>query len=279
MRLREYFFDDKDQDQEYSKFKKSSDRTPNSGRDRWLDMYVEQVRDDIIKGLSKDFKMNITNNEEKALRELLYDDSIVIRPSDKSSGVVIINRSDYETEVHDKLKDNGTYKEIKEDLTTKIENKIKKNVEGMYKRNVITKEMKGYLIPKGSQPGKVQANPKFHKTNHPLRTIVNGNNHATENMAEVVEHELMENMCYLKSYIKDTTEFLQKLNKIPQPLPGNSNMFCLDVKALYPSVPRKETKIACEKALQKRKNPSIPTVCVLNMLDLVLENNHFGFNG
>ena len=89
-------------------------------------MYVEQVRDDIIKGLSKDFKMNITNNEEKALRELLYDDSIVIRPSDKSSGVVIMNISDYETEVHDELKDNGTYKEIKEDLTTKIEKKIKK---------------------------------------------------------------------------------------------------------------------------------------------------------
>ena len=39
-------------------------------------MYVEQVRDDNIKGLSKDFKMNITNNEENALRDLLYDDSI-----------------------------------------------------------------------------------------------------------------------------------------------------------------------------------------------------------
>ena len=89
-------------------------------------MYVEQVRDDIIKGLSKDFKMNITNNEEKALRELLYDDSIVIRLSDKSSGVVIMNRSDYETEVHDELKENGTYKEIKEDLTTKFENKLRK---------------------------------------------------------------------------------------------------------------------------------------------------------
>ena len=78
MRLREYFFDDKDQDQEYSKFEKSSDWTPNSGRDRWLDMYVEQVRDYIIKGLSKDFKMNSTNNGEKVLRELLYDNSIVI---------------------------------------------------------------------------------------------------------------------------------------------------------------------------------------------------------
>jgi hypothetical protein len=165
-----------------------------------------------------------------------------------------MNRSDYETEVHDELKDNGTYKEIKEDLTTNIENKIKKNVEGMYKRNVITKEMNGYLIPKGSQPGKVQANPKIHKTNHPLRTIVNGNNHATENMAEVVEHELMENVCNLKNYIKDTTELLQKLNKTPQPLPGNSIMFCLDVNALYPSVPRKEARIAYEKALQSVKS-------------------------
>ena len=98
-------------------------------------------------------------------------------------------------------------------------------------------------------------------------------------MAEVVEHELMENVCNLKSYIKDTTEVLQTLNKIPQPLPRNSIMFSLDVKALYPSVPRKETRLACEKALQKRQHPSIPTVCVLNMLNLVLENNHFGFNG
>jgi hypothetical protein len=43
MRLREYVFDDKDQDQEYSKSKKSSVWTPNAGRDRWLDMYIEQI--------------------------------------------------------------------------------------------------------------------------------------------------------------------------------------------------------------------------------------------
>ena len=43
-----------------------------------------------------------------------------------------MNRSDDETEVYDELKDNGTYKEIKEDLTKKIENKSKRNVQGMY---------------------------------------------------------------------------------------------------------------------------------------------------
>ena len=55
--------------------------------------------------------MNITNQGGKALKELLYDESIVIRPSDKSSGIVILNRSEYENEINNELKDNGTYKE------------------------------------------------------------------------------------------------------------------------------------------------------------------------
>ena len=69
MQLREYCFDenDKDQDLEFSKLKKSSDWTPTPGRDRWLDIYVQVVQDDIIKGLRTYFKMNITNQEEKAL--------------------------------------------------------------------------------------------------------------------------------------------------------------------------------------------------------------------
>ena len=62
------------------------------GRDRWLDLYILEVRDDIIKGLNKDFKMNITKQEDKALKELLYDDSIIIRPSDTTSGICVINR-------------------------------------------------------------------------------------------------------------------------------------------------------------------------------------------
>jgi hypothetical protein len=39
-----------------------------------------------LKDSVKILKMNITNNEEKALRELLDDDYIVIRLNDKSSG-------------------------------------------------------------------------------------------------------------------------------------------------------------------------------------------------
>jgi hypothetical protein len=71
-------------------------------------------------------------------------------------------------------------------------------------------------------------------------------------MAEIVEHELAENVRSLLSFIQDTTDFLNKLSTINQLLPNNCLMFCMYVKVLYPSVPRKEVYEAAEKALEKR---------------------------
>ena len=59
--------------------------TPPDDIDHWLNQYITEIKSDIIKGLKKDFKMNISKNEGKALRQLLNDDSIVIRPADKES--------------------------------------------------------------------------------------------------------------------------------------------------------------------------------------------------
>ncbi len=53
----------------------------------------------------------------------------------------------------------------------------------------------------------------------------------------------------------------------------------MDVKSLYPSVPKTEGLKACQEALDKRPNQSIPSSEVLSMIKLVLENNNFSFNG
>jgi len=100
-----------------------------------------------------------------------------------------------------------------------------------------------------------------------LRTIVNGRNHSTEKMAEIVEDELREHVTSLPSYIRDTTDFLNKIKDIPQPHPEGTLIFCLDVKALYPSVPRAEARAAVIEALNGRSNPEIPTEDV-RMIDI-----------
>ena len=82
-----------------------------------------------------------------------------------------------------------------------------------------------------------------------MRTIVNGIGTATENMAGVAERELNEFVENTPSYVRDTTDFLNRLKEIPEPLPEGAFMFCFDVVKLYPSIPRQKGLSACEDAL------------------------------
>ena len=99
--------------------------------------------------------------------------------------------------------------------------------------------MKKYLVPKFAKPGRLKGNPKLHKKKRPLRTIVNGIGTPTEKMAEVAEYQLNEYVEQSPSYIKDTTDFLTKLNEINVKLPKGAILFCFDVEKLYPSIPEK----------------------------------------
>ena len=86
-------------------------------------------------------------------------------------------------------------------------------------------------------------------------------------MAELAERELEEGVQKQNTYIKDTTDFLKKLEDIIMPIPEGSQLFTMDVKSLYPSVPKKEALEACEKSLNNRSNKNIPTNSVIEMID------------
>ena len=55
---------------------------------KWMYAYLHVVREDIAKHVRRDVK-NITSQEESAIQSLLSYDSIVIRPSDKGSGITV----------------------------------------------------------------------------------------------------------------------------------------------------------------------------------------------
>ena len=62
--------------------------------------------------LKRNFKMNLTHEEEMAMKKLLNDSSIVIRPADKGLGIVIMNTEDYTNKLEKEMKDNGTYAQL-----------------------------------------------------------------------------------------------------------------------------------------------------------------------
>ena len=108
---------------------------------------------------------------------------------------------------------------------------------------------------------------------------MNGIGTPTERMAEVVEKQLEEYVVSFPSYIRDTTDFLRKLEEIKQTLPENAIIFCFDVEKLYPSIPRKEGIEACAEALERRSNTTVRKEAALQMIETVLDNNVFSFNG
>ena len=83
------------------------------------------------------------------------------------------------------------------------------------------------------------------------------------------------------SYIKDTSDYLVKLQNIDQPIVGRDGhkplIFCMDIAKLYPSVPSVGGGgvAACHSALDARTTPTIPIEEVLRVIELVLDNNNF----
>ena len=161
--------------------------------------------------------------------------------------------------------------------TSKVHRKVKLLAEELYRKGYISVNLKSYLVPKLPKPGKLKGNPKVHKAGNPYRCIVSCIGTATENMAEVAEKELETYMTTSPSYIKDTTDFLNKVQEIGE-VTDQTILFSMDVVKLYPSIPRKEEIEACKEALNLRSNPSIPTEAVIDMIKLVLEINIFYFN-
>ncbi|XP_053394169.1 uncharacterized protein LOC128555550 [Mercenaria mercenaria] len=245
----------------------------------WLDLYIEMVKNDIVNCLKKVGKMNVTAEEQKAFQSLLHNNDIVIRPADKGSGIVVLDKTSYLNSLQKEMEESDSYAESENDLTQTSMKEVKKLVNSMSRNGSIPKDMKQYLLPKYPKAGSLKGNPKLHKKSVPMRSIVNGMNTPTERLAELAEHELNEFVTSSPSYIRDTTDFINKLKDIQTPLPEGTLLFCFDVCKLYPSVPKKEGIDACRIGLNKRSNMLVPTEDVVKMIEVVLNNNNFNLGG
>ena len=91
-------------------------------------MRVEII--DIVRKEKKPIS-NITRGGRKALKELQNDKDIIIAPADKGRCIVIMDKEEYMKKMKDKLKDESTYKQIKDDPTKKIQEELIKELQNM----------------------------------------------------------------------------------------------------------------------------------------------------
>ena len=226
---------------------------------------------------------NLTREERLALKDLTENTNIIIKPADKGSAVVIMNRIDYLKEGFRQLTDTKYYTRLENEPTLEYHNEVKNFVQDMWQNTEIDESVQTYLMRDTKKNPQFYLLPKIHKgtTPPPGRPIISANGCPTEKISEFVDHFLNPTCKNLKSFVKDTTHFLKRIFDIGQ-LPENCTLVTMDVSSLYTNIPIDEGIIAAREALIKyRPTPNLkPTNnSLITLLGLVLKRNNFQFNG
>jgi hypothetical protein len=157
--------------------------------------------------------------------------------------------------------------DITNELTDMYDTSICKH--GIYIYIYIDEKTLKYLIPDSPKPGRFYLLPKIHKANNPGRPIVSANGHSTEKISEFVDFHLRQHVEALPSFIKDTTDYLQKMAAL-NPLPSNTTLVTMDVTSLYTNIPHSDGIEACKEIWESRSVKMPPTECLVTMLTMVL---------
>ena len=142
----------------------------------------------------------------------------------------------------------------------------------------ITAKLCQWIMPDDScKPGNNYVNPKAHKPekDYPGRLISTGYASAIKNLSALTAHELTK--VELDYAIKDTNHILRKIEEINQSgvLQGVDSVIhaSFDIEAMFPSISKEVGLAQCRKHLDRRKDLIFSTDCIIDALEITLENN------
>ena len=138
---------------------------------------------------SKPSKDNLSEDEQKALKELQSDTSIVILPADKGRSIVILNCEDYLEKCMDHIS-NGPYQLLKKDPTTKIKAKRLKQVKVLKENEFIDNKLYYFLKPTDSPAPRFYVKPKICKPRVPICPIVSYSGYLYYNLSKYIANIL-----------------------------------------------------------------------------------------
>ncbi|CAM4618796.1 unnamed protein product [Lepidochelys olivacea] len=212
---------------------------------------------------------NLSHAERNAIHSLRNNSDIIIKKADKGGAVVIMNRSEYEQEAARQLSNTSFYKPLPYDPTESYQKQLQHLLKKLPEK---AQDQIHTDTPLEPRPGIFYLLPKIHKPGNPGRPIISGIGTLTAGLSGYVDSLLRPYATSTPSNLRDTTDFLRKLQSIGD-LPENTVLATMDVEALYTNIPHKD-------GLQAVRN-SIPDNVTANLVaelcDFVLNHNYFTF--
>ena len=231
-------------------------------------------------------KDNLTREQVKALRELANNKQIVIKPADKGSCIVIMDRHQYLFEGERQLNNRDHYSQLPEPIYEETAIKAKEIINRLREKKYISHKQEQYLLGEETpRPRNFYLLPKIHKSPEswtvpyaipPGRPIVSDCGSETYRTAEYIEYYLNPLSTKHASYIKDTYHFVEKIRNIS--VAKEALLFSIDIDSLYTNIETPAGLEAIRTVFNKYPDPERPETELLELLELNLTKNDFEFN-
>ena len=268
-------------------FQSRSTWEPNSSAlpEKLLTLFQEDHH--VLRGLQPKQEIdNLSEMEKRALSELQQNTSIVIKPADKGSSVVIMDRFKYTEEALRQLRNTDHYKSLDAPIYMETATQIQEILTSMAENKTITKKQKRYLLGEDTPRKRLfYLLPKIHKAPEtwpipfgfpPGRPIVSDCASESYQIAEFLDYYLNPLSTLHNSYLKDTYDFISKIKSISTQEP--SLIFSMDVESLYTNIDSSMGLKAVKTLMDKHPDPLRPDQAILQLLDISLTRNDFEFN-
>lgn len=224
---------------------------------------------------------NLDKEERHALKNLKSYRDIVIKEADKGSAVVVWGIKEYCSEAYNQLSDSSVYELVDTNPIGEVTTIIDEKLKSLRDKGTITEENRKYLRGKNNKLGRFYLLPKIHKrlVNVPGRPVISNCGTATEGVSEFVDFHLQPIVRTLPHIIKDTTDFLAKLENLGD-IPEGAIICTMDVVGLYPHIPHEEGLLYMKETIEEfvdKFKLEVP-VDLVEIAKLILQNNYFEFD-
>lgn len=230
---------------------------------------------------------NLTREEIQALRNLRRNKNIIIKPADKGSAVVVMDREQYLWEGYRQLNEVKYYRKLKKPIYPETIPMVSKILNTLHDKGYINDKQITYLLGSADpRPRRFYMLPKIHKEPGkwsrpheipPGRPIVSDCGSETYHTAEFIDYYLNPLSTTHPSYLKDTYDFIEKIKHLD--IPENSLLFTIDIDSLYTNIDITEGIRAVANIFQKYRDKGRPDKEILELLEINLTRNDFEFDG
>ena len=245
-----------------------------------LETYLELTKTELANVVFTQQNDNLSSGERASLKALKSNKDIIVKKADKGTTTVIYDTTKKIQEGTDQLLDTKFYRPLAKPIVEDTANKVRVLVNKLRFHGFIDSTTHKWLslTQKPTRIPEFYTLTKIHKKIPVGRPIVSGSGGPTERISSFVDYLLQPIAKKQESYVKDTTNFINFIEKTT--IPDYAILSTFDVCSLYTNIPQEEgIEVVCLH-YEKHYEPElpIPTHYLKELMRLILKENSFKFN-